>query len=238
MKQDENLRLIKELQNGNDEALTLLLNENMGLVKSLAMRFKDRGTETDDLIQLGSIGLIKAARSFDFSYNTVFSTYAVPLIIGEIRRFLRDDGQIKVSRSTKQRGIALLRAKEKFEHENCREPSISEIADMLDIPIEEATFCLEAVSPVKSLTSPTSDTDSCLTLEQVVADKDNQIDRLTDNIALRETIQGLDEMSKKIIHLRYVKEMSQQQVGEALGVSQVKISRKEKKIMSLLRNAL
>ena len=195
MQKDENLRLIKEVQSGNEEALSELLSQNMGLIKSLALRFRERGVEAEDLIQLGSIGLIKAARSFDFSYNTAFSTYAVPLIVGEIRRFLRDDGAIKVSRSTKRCGVALLRAKEEFEKKHLREASISEIAALLGIPIEEATYALEAVSPIKSLAQPTGDEDGKLTLEQTIADNDNKIDRLTDNIALSQAISSLDSLS-------------------------------------------
>lgn len=237
MVQKDNLKLLEELHSGNEKALDSLIENNMGLIKSIAFRFRERGVDTEDLIQIGSIGMIKAARSFDFSYNTEFSTYAVPLIIGEIRRFLRDDGQIKVSRSIKRNGIAVMRACEEFTKENGREPSVSELSQKCGMPPEEITYVLEAVSPVHSLSEQTGGEDSA-TLESFIADKENKIDKLTDRIALCEAINKLDDTSKKIIHLRYIKELSQQQTGHILGLSQVKISREEKKIMMKLRQAL
>ena len=126
MQKIDNLTLIKRAKEGDNEALETIVNQNMGLVKKLVLRFKDRGCEYDDLVQIGTIGMIKAVKSFDFSFNTVFSTYAVPLIIGEIRRHLRDDGLIKVSRTIKKNGIDILRKKEEFEKKYSREPSVSE----------------------------------------------------------------------------------------------------------------
>jgi len=181
--------------------------------------------------------MIKASRSFDFSYNTKFSTYAVPLIIGEIRRFLRDDGQIKVSRQLKRSGITVMKASEEFIKNNGREPTLSELSSICNMPAEELTLVLEAVSPVQSLNESVG-SESNLTFESMLADKDNKIDHLTESIALREAVSELDELSRKIIHLRYTKELSQQQTGSILGISQVKVSRTEKKIMQTLREAL
>lgn len=234
---EENLNLLERISKGDESALEFLIDKNMGLIKSIALRFTGRGAELEDLIQIGSIGMIKAARSFDFSYNTQFSTYAVPLIIGEIRRFLRDDGQIKVSRSIKRNGVAVMRKSEDFQKEHGREPSVFELSELCDMPCEEITFVLEAISPIHSLSEAVGG-DSSLTLETMLCDKENKIERLTEHIALEEAIGKLDEQSKQIIHLRYTKELSQQQTGSILGLSQVKVSRKEKKIMQMLREAL
>ncbi len=232
-----NQTLLQEIKDGSDEALEELVTSNMGLIKSIALRFIGRGAETEDLIQIGAIGMIKAARSFDFSYNTEFSTYAVPLIIGEIRRFLRDDGQIKVSRSIKRSGIAVMRKMEELTKKLGREPTVGELSKVCEMSPEEITYVLEAVSPVHSLSESVGG-DNSLTLETMISDKDNAIDKLTDRIALNEAIGTLDDISKKILHLRYIKELSQQQTGDILGLSQVKVSREEKKIMQKLRAAL
>ncbi|MBQ4602277.1 MAG: SigB/SigF/SigG family RNA polymerase sigma factor [Clostridia bacterium] len=232
-----NQTLLRQIKDGDEAALEELINENMGLIKSVTLRFLGRGAETEDLIQIGAIGMIKAARSFDFSYNTEFSTYAVPLIIGEIRRFLRDDGQIKVSRSIKRQGVAVMRKSEELTRTLGREPTVGELARECEMSPEEVTYVLEAVSPVHSLHEAVGG-DNTLTLESVISDKENAIERLTDRIALGEAIATLDETSRKILHLRYIKELSQQQTGNILGLSQVKVSREEKKIMQKLKQAL
>ena len=232
-----NQTLLQEIQDGSSEALEELVGSNTGLIKSIALRFVGRGVEIEDLIQIGSIGMIKAARSFDFSYNTEFSTYAVPLIIGEIRRFLRDDGQIKVSRSIKRSGIAVMRKTEELTKELGREPTVGELAKVCEMSPEEITYVMEAVSPVHSLSEPVGG-DNSLTLETMISDKENAIEHLTDRIALNEAIGTLDDTSRKILHLRYIKELSQQQTGDILGLSQVKVSREEKRIMQKLRAAL
>ncbi|MBQ3182671.1 MAG: SigB/SigF/SigG family RNA polymerase sigma factor [Clostridia bacterium] len=232
-----NQTLLRQIKDGDEAALEKLINENMGLIKAVALRFLGRGAETEDLIQIGAIGMIKAARSFDFSYNTEFSTYAVPLIIGEIRRFLRDDGQIKVSRSIKRQGVAVMRKSEELTRTLGREPTVGELARECEMSPEEVTYVLEAVSPVHSLHEAVGG-DNTLTLESVISDKENAIERLTDRIALGEAIATLDEISRKILHLRYIKELSQQQTGDILGLSQVKVSREEKKIMQKLKQAL
>lgn len=237
MANEENLIMLSRIAKGDDTALEELVHQNMGLIKSIALRFNGRGAEIEDLIQIGSIGMIKAARSFDFSYNTQFSTYAVPLIIGEIRRFLRDDGQIKVSRNIKRNGIIVMRKSEEFSKQHGREPTLSELCEICDMPKEEITFVLEAVSPIHSLNECIGG-DSSLTLETVLCDKENKIEKLTEHIALNEALTKLDDESRQIIHLRYTKELSQQQTGDILGLSQVKVSRKEKKIMQFLRQAL
>ena len=232
-----NKTLLTQIKDGDEAALEELVRQNMGLIKSVALRFAGRGAETEDLLQIGSIGMIKAARSFDFSYDTEFSTYAVPLIIGEIRRFLRDDGQIKVSRSIKRQGVGVMRKSEELTRVLGRAPTVGELARECGLSPEEVTYVLEAVSPVRSLSESVGG-EGTLTLESVLFDKDNAIDHLTDRIALGEAISSLDETSRKILHLRYIKELSQQQTGNILGLSQVKISREEKKIMQKLKAVL
>lgn len=233
----DNTTLIKKAQKGDNEALEQLISQNLGLVKKIVLRFKDRGCEYEDLVQIGTIGMIKAVRSFDFSFNTVFSTYAVPLIIGEIRRHLRDDGIIKVSRNIKKNGIDILRKKEEFEKKHSREPSVSELSELSGLSVEDIVTALEAITPVRSLQEPLND-DSSTTLASVIGDDDNVIEKLTERLALKEALSLLPEEQQQIIILRYFKELSQQQTGELLGLTQVKISREEKKIINFLRKAL
>lgn len=234
----ENNELIAKIKDGDEKALEELVNLNMGLVKSIAVRFRDRGVEYEDLIQIGTVGMIKAARSFDFSFNTAFSTYAVPLIIGELRRFLRDDGIIKVSRNIKKQGINIMKKREAFIRTNGREPRITELAELCEMKQEELVYALESVGPVHSLSEQMGSDEDGMTLENMIADKDNAIENLTDRIALSEAVKKLPELQQQILILRYFKDMSQQQTGDILGLTQVKISREEKKILEKLRNAL
>lgn len=237
MQQNDNATLIQKAHNGDRIAFENLISLNMGLVKRIALRFKDRGCDYDDLVQIGTIGMIKAVYSFDFSYNTVFSTYAVPLIIGEIRRHLRDDGLIKVSRTIKRNGICVLRKKEEFEKINSREPTVSELSSLCQLSEEDIITALEAVSPVRSLQEPLNDDESS-TLGSLLSDDECEIEKLTEKLALNEALRTLSPQQRQIIILRYYKELSQQQTGEILGLSQVKVSREEKRIISYLRNAL
>ena len=234
---ENNKELIAAARAGSGDALEKLVRLNMGLVKSIASRFRDRGAEFDDLVQIGTIGMLKAIRSFDESYNTEFSTYAVPLIIGEIRRFLRDDGTVKVGRSIKRRGIDAMRKQEAFIREHGREPKLSELAELCQISCEELSEALDAASPVHSLNESVGE-DEGTTLEGVIADRDDRIGKMTDSIALREAIMSLPELQRKLIVLRYYKELSQQKTGEILKMTQVKVSREEKKIIEKLRKAI
>lgn len=237
MQIQNNEELIKNAQNGNEKALEDIISLNMGLVKKIVLRFKDRGCEYDDLVQIGTIGMIKAVKSFDFSFNCVFSTYAVPLIIGEIRRYLRDDGLIKVSRTIKKNGVDILRKKEEYEKLYSKEPTVSELAEMCNLSTEDVVIALEAISPIRSLQEPLNDDESS-TLGNIIKDTNNEIDKITERLALKEAIKKLTEEQRQIITLRYFKDLSQQQTGEILGLSQVKVSREEKRIISYLRNAL
>ncbi len=235
--QQRNTRLLQLAKEGDREASDRLVLDNLGLVRSIALRFRERGTDYEDLVQIGVIGMMKAIRSFDLNYGTAFSTYAVPLIIGEIRRHLRDDGSIKVSRTLKQHGAQLMRERERFLAEKGREPRIGELAERCGLTTEAAAEAMDAAAPVASLSEPAGDDDS-LTLEGTLADASSPLEQIGDRIALGEAIAELPEQQRKILIMRYYRGLSQQQTGELLGLSQVKISREEKKILSLLRMEL
>jgi len=228
------------------EALAALTEKNAGLVRSVAIRYKDRlsahnsGMDMDDLIQIGTMGMIKAARSFDFSYETTFSTYAVPLIVGEIRRYLRDDGMIKVSRDLKRRASLVLRQKEAFVLQWGRDPTVGELADALGESPQSISMLLDAASPVASLSEPIvrEGDDDGYTLEHVLCAEVDEIERLTDRLALRCATEKLSQTERQILRLRYEKQLSQQQTAALLGLSQVKVSRTEKKIFAFLRAEL
>ena len=247
----ENLDLLHRCRDAEDEreraaALTELTERNTGLVHAVAARYRDRlashaGIEYEDLVQIGIIGMIRAARSFDFSYETTFSTYAVPLIVGEIRRFLRDDGMVKVSRDVKSRGFRVLRAKEEFIRKNRREPTVTELAQAAGEAPEMLVFLLDAAAPVSSLSEPMAGGDGDeegFTLEHVLCEEEDEIDRLTERLTLRAAVDKLSPRDRSILRLRYEKQLSQQQTAEILGLSQVKISRSEKKIFAFLRKEM
>ena len=224
----DNMALLKRAQSGDSDATA---------ERGIANRFRGRGVEYEDLLQIGSIGMLKAIRSFDTERGTQFSTYAVPLIIGEIRRYLRDDGLVKVGRRQKQLGASLLAAREKFQREEGREPQLHELAVQFSISDSEAAMALEALSPVRSLSESLGDEDSDFSLENLLPSED-LIERRTDQIALGEVIDSLPEQWRKILFLRYFRECSQQATAEALGLTQVKISREEKKIFAHIKQAL
>ena len=237
-----NKELLRTAQLGEDSvalaATEQLISNNMGLVRSIAIRFKDRGTELEDLIQIGIVGMIKAIRSFDLSRETTFSTYAVPLIIGEIRRHLRDDGLIKISRGQRKLGMELMNARNQILTVEGREPRIDELADLCGVTPEEAAVAIDAVAPVSSLSESIGSDDGVLTLESRIADQDNEIERLSDSIALEEALIKLPPLWKKIVLLRYYRNLTHQETAARLGLSQVKVSREEKKIMNFLRQEL
>ena len=224
--------LLERARAGDAKAEEVLLRENMGLVKSVAARFLGRGAEFEDLCQLGSIGMLKAIRNFDTSYGTAFSTYAVPLIIGEIKRFLRDDGMIKVSRELRQKGAYLLRRKEEFTSEHGREPTVTELADFCGCSVEETVEGLDAGNAVLSFSEPVGER----ALEDLIG-TDN-IDELCERESLRQAILNLPSEEKQLVLLRFYRGYSQQKAGEVLGMTQVKVSRTEKKVLEKLRRML
>ena len=235
---EDNLTLIAKAQSGDRGAMERLISQNMGLVKNIARRFIGRNAEYEDLVQIGTIGMLKAAKSFDAGFGTVFSTYAVPLIIGEIRRFLRDDGIIKVSRDVRKKGTAVMRAKEEFIKTHQREPKLSELSELCGMPAEDIVCALDAVCPVYSLQETVGGEEDGTTLENLTPASENEIELMTDKLALSEAISKLDERSRQIIILRFYKDLSQQQTAEILGITQVKVSREEKKIFEFLRREL
>ncbi len=234
----QNQELLERSINGDQKATSDLMEANMGLVRSIALRFKDRGVEYEDLVQIGSIGMLKAIRSFDIERGTVFSTYAVPLIIGEIRRFIRDDGLVKVSRIYKQQGALLMREREKYLAEYGSEPKIEELAKICNLSVADAVVALDASSPVNSLSAPINGDDDSFTLESTISQGENEIDKKIDHIALTQAISKLPTLWRQIITMRYLKEYSQQKTAQLLGLTQVKVSREEKKIFECLRKEL
>ncbi len=237
--QERNAVLLRRLQEGDLSAESELVEQNLGLVRNLARRFLDRGTEYEDLVQIGTIGIIKAIRSFSLERGTAFSTYAVPLIVGEIRRHLRDDGPMKVSRIYRREGVALMHEKNRILTEEGREAGISELAERCGIAVEEAAVALDAISPMTSLSDCLYGEDS-MTYEGVIADADseNESERICDRVALSQCIRRLPPMWRKIILLRYFRDMTQQATADVLGLTQVKVSREEKKILAFLKEEL
>ena len=208
------------------------IEDNMGLVYSVVKRFVGRGTEYEDLVQIGSIGLIKAAKHFDESRGYCFSTYAVPMIIGEIKRFLRDDGSVKVSRTLKEHAGKIGYATEKLSKNLRRSPTLSELEKETGLTKEEIGRALDAVKPCTSVYEQNED--GSYVLDKIVT-KESEEEKNIERIFLKELLDSLDNRSRKVILLRYFKEETQQQVADRLGVSQVQVSRIEKKVLETLR---
>src|SRR5690625_5293239 len=220
---------IKKSQNGDTEARNVLVERNVRLVWSVVQRFINRGYDPDDLFQIGSIGLIKAIDKFDLSYDVRFSTYAVPMIIGEIQRFIRDDGSIKVSRSLKETANKICRKKDELTKELNRSPTVLEISMALDISPEEAVHALEAAKSPQSIHQTVFENDGDpITLMDQIADENSD---WFDKLSLEEAIRNLSERERLIVYLRYYKDRTQSIVAERLGISQVQVSRLEKKIL-------
>ena len=234
----KNSALLENYRLGDESAKEELINLNAGLIRSIAAKFRDRAAEAhgcdfDDLMQIGTIGLLKAIKSYDPAFGTAFSTYAVPLIIGEIKRFLRDDGPIKVSRTAKRIGLQIMRTREEFLNKEGREPRVDELAELCDLSVEEICSALISMKSPHSFSEKVGDDGA--SLEELIADDDNELDKLCDRLALREAIRELPPMWQKIITLRYFRDLSQQETARVLGLTQVKISREEKKIFERLR---
>lgn len=240
----ENRFLLMQAQNSDEEAsekaTEILIETNKGLIRSIALRFRDRGTDFDDLMQIGTLGMIKAIRSFDLERGTCFSTYAVPLIFGEIRRHLRDEGPIKIGRYYKKLGASLVREKNRILTEEGREARISELAEICSVSVEEAAIALDAMAPMVSLSDCVFGEDDGVELEDTVADAESssEMERILDKIALGQAVSRMPSEWQKIVMLRYYRNFTQQQTADLLGLSQVKVSREEKKIIEFLRGEL
>ena len=232
----KNAELLTLAKDGDENALNSLIENNLGLVRSIALRFTGRGVEYEDLLQIGTIGMLKAVKSYDASFGTVFSTYAVPLIIGEIRRYLRDDGMIRVGRKTKQLGAKILHLREEFVSENGFEPSVDKLCELSGSTRDEVVFALDSTTPVSSLSECVGDTG--LTLEATISDSNDTILALTEKIALTSALSELSPEWRKIVYLRYFLNLTQQECAKRLGITQVKVSREEKKILARLKEML
>ena len=228
----ERITLIRQAQSGDRAASEKLITENTGLIWSIARRYFGRGVEPDDLFQLGCVGFLKAVEGFDTAYGTQFSTYAVPKIAGEIRRFLRDDGAIKVSRSIKERAAAIKKARERLTGELGREPTVSELSQALDLSAEEIASAETATSAAESIQRQTGE--EGFSLEDVLC-TDGMEEKLLERMTPQEALKHLGEKERMVIQLRYYHSLTQQRVSEIIGVSQVQVSRIEKKALQQLR---
>jgi len=232
---DKNIELLCRYREGDREAGEELARLNTPLVYSIAQRFSERG-ELSDLIECGNLGLVKAMQSFDLERGCAFSTYAVPLIMGEIRRFLRDDGIIKVSRDEKRLAVLLCRERERRIAEG-EDTSLSEIARAVGVSVQDAASAIFSAVPPRSLDERASSEEDSDTLGSLIADEDAESDSF-DKMALRAAIEKLPPDWQKIVILRYFRDLSQEQVAKIMGLTQVKISREEKKIIAALREEL
>lgn len=233
---DRTIALIEKSHQGDEEARAQLVRENAGLVWCIVKRFYNRGAEAEDLFQIGNIGLLKAIDKFDLTYEVKFSTYAVPMISGEIKRFLRDDGMIKVSRSLKELAHRSCVCREKLQEEWGRDPTVEEIAGELQVDTEELVMALDASSDIESLHKPIYQKEGQeIRLMDKLPQTEEQEDRLLDHMLLQELLTGLGKEERRLIYLRYFANQTQSQVGKELGISQVQVSRMEKKILKNLR---
>lgn len=236
---EHTLALIGRAHQGDKEARDTLFEENTGLIYSVARRFLGRDVEMEDLFQIGSIGLLKAVDKFDPAFEVRFSTYAIPMILGELKRFFRDDGMIKVSRSIKENQHRVYLAREKIEKELGREPSLKEIAEMLGMPPEEVAMTLDSAAEVESLYRTVYQSEGTdISLIDKIPEKENAEEHLLNRIFLEEILGKLESSDRKLIYMRYFQDMTQTQVAERLGVSQVQVSRMEKRILGKLRQNL
>lgn len=232
--------LIKKAQNGDEEARNTLVDNNTGLVWSVVRRFRNRNVEVEDLFQIGCIGLIKAINKFDPSFNVRFSTYAVPMILGEIRRYFRDEGSIKVSRSLKELSLKAKDASEKLEQKLGRPPSINELAEALDEEPENVVHALEASRSPESLFREFEDDDGSENrlIDKIVCDQNDNENDTVERLALYSALKELPPREKALILMRYYSGQTQQNVAKKLGISQVQVSRLEKKILDLLKSKM
>lgn len=233
---DKNPELIEKYRLGDMDAGEKLVELNLPLVYSIAARFRERFDDFGELVECGTIGLVKAFKTFDANRGCAFSTYAVPLIFGEIRRFLRDDGFIKVSREEKRLSVLINRERERRQNAGEKTDIVS-LAAALGISVQDVASAMFSDVPPRSLEECIYDDDDSATLGSMVYDEGEEV-RVFDKLALRMAIETLDEMRRKLVFLRYFKDYSQSETAAVLGISQVKVSREEKKIMEILRNRL
>ena len=232
---------IQNAQNGDKDAFATLVEQNQGLIWSIAKRFSGRGYDLEDIYQIGAMGFIKSIRNFDINYDVKLSTYAVPYIMGEIKRFLRDDGPIKVSRSLKDLHRKIIEIQKDFFKKNGRDPSIGELSKILKIPKEEITLALESSFPINSIEEnlySNNKTDSSINILETLSTNKDEATIITNKIAINSLINELNSREKQLILLRYYKDKTQSEVAKILGISQVQVSRIEKKILSNMKQKL
>lgn len=230
---ENNIEDIKKAQKGDDIAFENLVNNNKGLIWNIVKRFTGRGYETDDLYQIGCLGLVKAIKKFDTSFEVQLSTYAVPYILGEIKRFLRDDGIVRVSRSIKELGIKIRQLQNQYDHDI----DINTIAKKLKITKEEVAIAMDAITPVQSIYQEEAGVEGKLLIDKISTKKDEET-MITNKIAIKQLIEGLEKREQEIILLRFYKDKTQVQVGKILGISQVQVSRIEKNVLNKMKKSL
>jgi len=228
--------LIEEAKNGSDGAFEEVLRRNSALIWSIVRRFFGRGTDAEDLYQIGCIGLVKAVRGYDADFGTVFSTYAVPKISGEIRRFLRDDGMIKVSRTTRENAAKIALARKRLSDMMMRSPHLSEISEETGLSVEEIAVCESAAAPPESLQRDI--TGEGMTIEDTLSAQDRTGDELIERIDVGTALEKLPDREKNVIYLRFFKGMTQDMTAKKLNISQVQVSRIEKKALLLIREKI
>ena len=239
LKNEETEELLRKAHDGDEEARQLLITGNLRLVLSVIQRFANRNEAPDDLFQVGCIGLIKAIDNFDVTLDVRFSTYAVPMIIGELRRHLRDNSTIRVSRSLRDTAYRALQVREAFTGEHRREPNIDEIAKLMDMKKEDVVFALDAISDPVSLFEPVySDGSDTVCVMDQVSDTDNTDEHWLEHVALGQALDRLTEREKKILALRFYRGKTQNEVSQSIGISQAQVSRLEKAALEKLRRSL
>lgn len=233
---DHTIALIKRSHEGDKEAREQLVEENVGLIWCVVKRFYGRGIDAEDLFQIGSIGLLKAIDKFDLSYDVKFSTYAVPMISGEIKRFLRDDGMIKVSRSLKELSYKIFQTRETLIGKLGREPTMEELSEVMQVDKEEIAQAMEAGGEVESLYKPIHQKEgSEIRLMDKLEEKEQPEEKILNHMLLKQLLETLDKEERQLIYLRYFADQTQSAVGKTMGISQVQVSRMEKRIMENLR---
>lgn len=236
----ENSVLIERARAGEKEAREVLTTQNLGLVHHIVKRFLGRGYEAEDLFQIGVIGLLKAIDKFDTTYDVKFSTYAVPLITGEIKRFIRDDGMVKVSRNLKENGMRVKYARERLNGKLGREPTLEEVALEANLAVEEVVLAMEANIQVESIYKSVyqSDGNEIFMVDQLADKHRNAHEEVLNQLVIHQLIEGLDKQEQRLITLRYYQDKTQTEVAKVLGISQVQVSRMEKKILLAMRQKI
>ena len=236
---DHTIALIQKSHDGDEKARIQLVEENVGLIWCVVKRFYGRGVEPDDLFQIGSIGLLKAIDKFDLSFDVKFSTYAVPMISGEIKRFLRDDGMIKVSRSLKELSYKAQMLREQMQERLQRDPTLEELAQELNVEKEDLVMALDSANEVESLYKPVYQKDGNeIPLMDRLEEREVQEEKIINRMLLKQLLESLEKEERQLIYLRYFANKTQTEVGKKLGISQVQVSRMEKKILKTLRGKI